>query len=60
MIIFLTGLATVAALVTCDVLRVLKPDNALPRSVVIVTAALLAVVGVAAVVQLAHLAQQLA
>ena len=57
MIIFLTGLATVAALVSCDVLRVLNPDKALPRAVVITTAALLAIVGVAAVVQLVHLAQ---
>ena len=57
MIIFLTGLATVSALVSCDVLRVLNPDKALPRAVVIVTAALLAIVGVAAVMQLAHLAQ---
>lgn len=57
MIIFLTGLATVTALVSCDVLRVLNPDKALPRPVVITTAALLAIVGVAAVVQLVHLAQ---
>jgi hypothetical protein len=57
MIIFLTGLATVTALVSCDVLRVLKPDKALPRAVVIITAALLATVGVAMVMQLVHLAQ---
>lgn len=57
MIIFLTGLATVTALVSCDVLRVLNPDKALPRAVVITTAVLLAIVGVAAVVQLVHLAQ---
>jgi hypothetical protein len=57
MIIFLTGLATATALVSCDVLRVLKPDKALPRAVVIITAALLAIVGVAAVMQLVHLAQ---
>ena len=57
MIIFLTGLATVSALVSCDVLRVLNPDKALPRAVVIITAALLAIVGVAAVMQLVHLAQ---
>ena len=57
MIIFLTGLATVTALVSCDVLRVLNPDKALPRAVVIATAALLAIVGVAAVVQFVHLAQ---
>jgi len=57
MIIFLTGLATVTALVSCDVLRVLNPDKALPRAVVIITAALLAIVGVAAVVQFVHLAQ---
>jgi len=57
MIIFLTGLATVAALVGCDVLRALNPDKALPRPVLITTAALLAIIGVAAVVQLVHLAQ---
>ena len=57
MIIFLTGLATMTALVSCDVLRVLNPDKALPRPVLITTAALLAIVGVAAVVQLVHLAQ---
>ena len=57
MIIFLTGLATVTALVSCDVLRVLNLDKALPRPVLITTAALLAIVGVAAVVQLVHLAQ---
>ena len=57
MIIFLTGLATVTALVSCDVLRVLNPDKALPRAVMITTAALLAIVGVAAVAQLVHLAQ---
>jgi len=57
MIIFLTGLATMTALMSCDVLRVLQPDKALPRAVVIATAALLAIVGVAAVVQVVHLAQ---
>ncbi|MFF2246337.1 hypothetical protein ACFVTM_19430 [Arthrobacter sp. NPDC058130] len=57
MILFLTGLATVSALVSCDVLRVLKPDKALPRAVVVTTAALLAIVCVAVIVQLAHLAQ---
>jgi len=45
------------ALVSCDVLRVLQPDKALPRAVVITTAALLAIVGVAVVMQLVHLAQ---
>jgi len=57
MIIILTGLATMTALVSCDVLRVLQPDKALPRAVVITTAALLAIVGVAVVMQLVHLAQ---
>ena len=57
MIIFLIGLATVSALVSCDVLRVLNPDKALPRAVVGITAALLAIVGISAVVQLAQLAQ---
>ena len=57
MIVFLTGLATVTALVSCDVLRVLQPDKALPRAVVAITAALLAIVGISAVVQLVQLAQ---
>ena len=57
MIIFLTGLAIMTALVSCDVLRVLQPDKALPRAVVITTGALLAIVGVAVVMQLVHLAQ---
>jgi hypothetical protein len=35
----------------------LQPDKALPRAVVIITAALLAIVGVAVVMQLVHLAQ---
>ena len=56
MIIFLTGLATMTALVSCDVLRVLQPDKALPRAVVITTAALLTVVGISAIVQLVRLA----
>jgi hypothetical protein len=56
MIIFLTGLATVSALVGCDVLRVLRPDKALPRTMLIITAALLAAVGVSAIVQLVRLA----
>jgi len=47
----------VSALVSCDVLRVLNPDKALPRPVVIITAVLLAIVCIAVVVQLAHLAQ---
>ncbi|BCW73070.1 hypothetical protein [Arthrobacter sp. NicSoilB8] len=57
MIIFLTGLATVSALVSCDVLRVLKPDKALPRPVLVITAALLAIVSISVVVQLVQLAQ---
>ncbi|MDQ1621778.1 MAG: hypothetical protein QOH19_196 [Actinomycetota bacterium] len=56
MIIFLAGLATVAALVSCDVLRVLSPDKALPRAVVIATAALLCVTVISMVVQLVQLA----
>ncbi|MCU1548358.1 MAG: hypothetical protein JWO29_1309 [Arthrobacter sp.] len=56
MIVLLAGIATVAALVSCDVLRVLKPDEALPRAVVIATAALLCVMGISVVVQLMQLA----
>jgi hypothetical protein len=57
MIIFLIGLATVSALVSCDVLRVLQPDKSLPRALLGITAALLAVVGISAVVQLVQLAR---
>jgi hypothetical protein len=56
MIVFLTGLATVAALVSCDVLRVLNPDKALPRVAVIATAALLSATGISVVVQLVQMA----
>ena len=57
MIVFLIGLATVSALVSCDVFRVLQPGKALPRALVAITAALLAIVGISAVVQLVQLAQ---
>jgi len=57
MIVFLVGLATVSALVSCDVLRVLQPDKTLPRALVAITAALLAIVGISAVVQLVQLAR---
>lgn len=55
MIVFLTGLAAITSLVTCDVLRELKPDEPLPRAAVYATAALLAVVGVSVIVQLMSL-----
>lgn len=56
MIVFLLGLATVAALVGCEVLRVLNPEKALPRAVVIATAALLSVIGISVAVQMVQLA----
>ena len=57
MIVLLTGLATVAALVGCDALRVLNPDKALPRMLVIATAALLTFMGLSVLVQLVQLVQ---
>jgi len=55
MMVFLTGLAAITSLVTCDVLRELNPDKPLPRAAVYVTAALLAVVGISIVMQLMSL-----
>jgi hypothetical protein len=55
MIAFLVGLATVVALVSCEVLRVLKPEKRLPQGAVLVTAALLSVIGISVVVQLVKL-----
>lgn len=55
MIVFLTGLAAITSLVTCDVLRVVNPDKALPRPAVYATAALLCVVGVSVVAQFMRL-----
>lgn len=56
MIVFLVGLATVVALVSCEVLRVLKPEKRLPQGAVLITAALLSVIGISVVVQLVQLA----
>ncbi|XAS67082.1 hypothetical protein V3C33_16745 [Micrococcaceae bacterium Sec5.7] len=55
MMVFLTGLATAVALVTCDVLRVLRPDAPLPRAAVYTTAALLSIIGVSLLARLMHL-----
>lgn len=55
MMVFLTGLAAVTSLVTCDVFRELHPDKPLPRAALYATAGLLAVVGVAVIVQLMSL-----
>ena len=55
MIVFLVGLATVVALVSCEVLRVLKPEKRLPPGAVLITAALLSVIGISVVVQLVKL-----
>lgn len=56
MIVFLLGLATIGALVSCEVLRILKPEKALPRAVVIATAALLSLAGISVAVQMVQLA----
>lgn len=53
--VFLTGLATVVALVTCDVLRVLRPDTPLPRAAVYTTGALLSVIVVSLLARLIQL-----
>lgn len=55
MIVFLTGLAVISSLVTCDVMRVLNPEKPLPRAAVYTTAALLSVVGVSVIAQLMRL-----
>jgi hypothetical protein len=55
MIAFLTGLAAVTSLVTCDVLRVLHPEKPLPRAAIYATAALLSVVAVSVIAQLMRL-----
>lgn len=55
MIVFLTGLAAITSLVTCDVLRELNPNKPLPRAALYATAVLLAVVGVSVIVQLMSL-----
>ncbi len=55
MMVFLTGLAAVTSLVTCDVLMVLHPEKPLPRAAVFATAALLCVVGVSVAAQLMRL-----
>jgi hypothetical protein len=55
MIVFLTGLAALTSLVTCDVLRVLNPEKPLPRAAVFATAALLSLVAVSVVAQLMRL-----
>lgn len=55
MMVFLIGLATVVALVSCEVLRVLKPERQLPEGAVLVTAALLSTIGISVVVQLVKL-----
>jgi hypothetical protein len=55
MIIFLTGLAVMASLVTCDVLRELEPEKPLPRAAVYTTAALLFVVGASVIAQVMRL-----
>lgn len=55
MMVFLTGLAAITALVTCDVLRVLNPEKQLPRAAVYATAALLSVISLSVVAQLMRL-----
>ena len=55
MMVFLTGLAAITSLVTCDVLREMNPNKALPRPAVYATAALLCVVGVSVIAQLMRL-----
>lgn len=56
MIVFLVGLATVVALVSCEALRAMKPERQLPEGAVLVIAALLSVIGISVVVQLMKMA----
>jgi hypothetical protein len=55
MIIFLTGLATVVAVVTCDALRIVRPDAPLPKAAVYAAAALLSLICVSLLTRLIQL-----
>jgi hypothetical protein len=55
MLIFLTGFATVVTLVTCDVLRIRRPDTPLPKAAIYTAAALLSLICVSLVARLIQL-----
>jgi hypothetical protein len=55
MIIFLAGLATVVAVVTCDALRIVRPDAPLPKAAVYAAAALLSLICVSLLSRLIQL-----
>jgi hypothetical protein len=55
MIIFLTGFATVVALVTCDALRIVRPGAPLPKAAVYTAAALLSLICVSLLAKLIQL-----
>jgi hypothetical protein len=55
MIVVLAGVATVVAVVTCDALRIVRPDAPLPKAAVYTAAALLAIVSVSIVTRLTQL-----
>ena len=55
MIIFLAGLATVVAVVTCDALRIVRPDAPLPKTAVYAAAALLSLICVSLLTRLIQL-----
>jgi hypothetical protein len=55
MIIFLAGLATVVTVVTCDALRIVRPDAPLPKAAVYAAAALLSLICVSLLSRLIQL-----
>lgn len=55
MIVFLAGLATVVAVVTCDTLRIVRPDAPLPKAAVYTAAGLLSLICVSVLTRLIQL-----
>lgn len=55
MIVFLTGVATVVAVVTCDAMRIARPDARVPKVAVYTAAALLAIVCISIATRLTQL-----
>jgi len=55
MTVFLVGFATVVAVVTCDALRIVRPDAPLPKAAVYTAAALLSIICVSLLTRLTQL-----
>jgi len=55
MIVFLAGVAAVVALVTCDALRIVRPDAPLPKAAVYAAAGLLSLICVSILTRLIQL-----